>query len=176
MLLSLGSLSAEYDLASQQLLLEWIKGKVSDLVKLAAALALARLDRHDTASEAMRVLVDTLVEAGPVADLYLELPWADNGIVEDISHAFYDLGPRAASIAIPMLIEALGTATAHSSLRIVDALLYLAFNGERINTDFTSPTLTCEQRLVLTTITNSSSAWVIKIINKGEVLNERQAA
>jgi len=75
-----------------------------------------------------------------------------------------------------MLIEALGTATAHSSLRIVDALLHLAFNGERINTDITSPTLTSEQRLVLTTIANSSSAWVIQIINKGEVLNERQAA
>lgn len=176
MLLGLGALSAEYDLASQQLLLEVIKGEVSDLVKLAAALALARLDRHDTPAEAMRVLVNTLIEAGPVADLYLELPWADSGIVDDISHALYELGPRAAHIAIPMLIEALGTATAHSSLRIVDALLHLAFNGERINTDITSPTLTSEQKLVLTTITNSNSAWVIKIINKGEILNERQAA
>ncbi len=176
MLLSLGALSAQYDLASQQLLLEVLKGEANDLVKLAAALALARLDRHDTPPEAIRVLVDTLIETEPSADLYLELPWADNGIVEDISHAFYDLGPCAASIAIPMLIEALGTATAHSSLRIVDALLHLAFNGERINTDITSPTLTSEQRLVLTTIANSSSAWVIKIINKGEVLNERQAA
>jgi hypothetical protein len=176
MLLSLGALSAQYDLTSQQLLLEMLKGEASDLVKLAAALALARLDRHDTPPEAMRVLVDTLIETEPSAELYLELPWADNGIVEDISHAFYDLGPCAASIAIPMLIEALGTATAHSSLRIVDALLHLAFNGERINTDITSPTLTSEQRLVLTTIANSSSAWVIKIINKGEVLNERQAA
>ncbi len=176
MLLSLGALSARYDLASQQLLLEVLKGEANDLVKLAAALALARLDPHDTPPEAIRVLVDTLIETEPSADLYLELPWADNGIVEDISHAFYDLGPRAASIAIPMLIEALGTATAHSSLRIVDALLHLAFNGERINTDITSPTLTSEQRLVLTTIANSSSAWVIKIINKGEVLNERQAA
>ncbi len=176
MLLSLGALSAQYDLASQQLLLEVLKGEANDLVKLAAALALARLDRHDTPPEAIRVLVDTLIETEPIADLYLELPWADNGIVEDISHAFYDLGPCAASIAIPMLIEALGTATAHSSLRIVDALLHLAFNGERINTDITSPTLTSEQRLVLTTIANSSSAWVIQIINKGEVLNERQAA
>jgi len=176
MLLSLGALSAQYDPASQQLLLEVIKGEASDLVKLAAALALARLDRHNTPPEALRVLVDTLIETGPVADLYLELPWADNGIVEDISHAFYDLGPRAASIAIPMLIKALGTATAHRALRIVDALLHLAFNGERINTDTTSPTLTCEQRLVLTTITNSNSAWVIKIINKAEVHNERQAA
>jgi hypothetical protein len=176
MLLSLGALSAEYDLASQQLLLEVIKGEGSDLVKLAAALALARLDRHDTPPEAIRVLVDTLVETGPVADLYLELPWTDTCIVDDISRAFYDLGPRAASTAIPMLIEAFGTATAHSSLRIVDALLHLAFNGERINTDITASTLTSEQRLVLTTIANSNSAWVINIINKEKVLNKRQAA
>src|SRR5258708_1756844 len=176
MLLSLGALSARYDLASQQLLLEVIKGEASDLVKLAAALALARLDCYDTPPEAIRVLGDRLIETEPSADLYLELPWADNGIVEDISHAFYDLGPCAASIAIPMLIGALGTTTAHSSLRIVDALLHLAFNGERISTDITSPTLTSEQRLVLTTIANSNSAWVIKIINKGEVLNERQPA
>jgi hypothetical protein len=176
MLLSLGALTAQYDLTSRQLLLEMLKGEASDLVKLAAALALARLDRHDTPPEAIRVLVDTLIETEPSAELYLELPWADSGIVEDISHVIYDLGPCAASIAIPMLIEALGTATAHSSLRIVDALLHLAFNGERISTDITSPTLTSEQRLVLTTIANSSSAWVIKIINKGQVLNERQAA
>ncbi len=176
MLLSLGALSAEYDLASQQLLLEVLKGEGSDLVKLAAALALARLDRHDTPPEAIRVLVDTLVETGPVADLYLELPWTDTCIVDDITRAFYDLGPRAASAAIPMLIEAFGTATAHSLLRIVDALLHLAFNGERINTDITAPTLTSEQRLVLTTITNSNSAWVINIINKGKALNKRQAA
>ena len=176
MLLSLGALSAEYDLTSQQLLLEVLKGKGSDLVKLAAALALARLDRHDTPPEAMRVLVDTLIETGPVADLYLELPWTDTCIVDDISHAFYDFGPRAASTAIPMLIEAFSTATSHSLLRIVDVLLHLAFNGERINTDITAPTLTPEQRLVLTTITNSNSAWVINIINKGKVLNKRQAA
>ena len=176
MLLSLGALSAQYDLASQQLLLEVLKGEASDLVKLSAALALARLDRHDTPPEAIRVLVDTLIETGPVADLYLELPWTDSCIVDDISHAFYDLGPRAASIAIPMLIEAFSTATAHSALRIVDVLLHLAFNGERINTDITAPTLTSEQRLVLTTIANSNSAWVINIINKGKALNKRQAA
>ncbi len=176
MLLSLGALTAEYDLASQQLLLGVLKGEVSDLVKLAAALALARLDRHDTPPAAMRVLVDTLVETGPVADLYLELPWANSGIVDDISHVFYDLGPHAAGIAIPMLIEAFGTATSHSSLRIVDALLHLAFKGERINTDITAPTLTSEQRLVLSTIANSNSSWIINIIDKGAVFNERQAA
>jgi hypothetical protein len=174
MLLSLGALSAEYDLTSQQLLLEVLKGEGSDLVKVAAALALARLDRHDTAPEAIRVLVDTLVETGPVAELYLELPWTDTCIVDDISHAFYDLGPCAARTAIPMLIEAFSTATSHSLLRIVDVLLHLAFNGERINTD--APTLTPDQRLVLTTIANSNSAWVINIINKGKVLNKRQAA
>jgi len=176
MLLSLGALTAEYDLASQQMLLEVLKGEASDLVKLAAALALARLDRHDIPPAAMRVLVDTLVETEPVADLYLELPWAGTSIVDDISHIFYDLGPRAASVAIPMLIEACTTATSHSSLRIVDVLLHLAFKGERINTDITAPTLTSEQRLVLTIIANSNSAWIINIINKGEALNERQAA
>src|SRR5215469_12725733 len=176
MLLSLGALSAEYDLTSQQLLLEVLKGEGSDLVKLAAALALARLDRHDTPAEAIRVLVDTLVETGAVADLYLELPWTDSCLVDDISNTFYGLGPQAGSAAIPMLIEAFGTATSHSLLGIADVLLHLAFKGERINTDITAPTLTSEQRLVLTTIANSSSAWVINIINKGKVLSKRQAA
>jgi hypothetical protein len=145
-------------------------------VKLAAALALARLDRHDTPPVAMHVLVDTLVETGPVADLYLELPWANSSIVDDIGHVFYDLGPRAASTAIPMLIEAFSTATSQSSLRIVDALLHLAFNGQHINTNITAPTLTSEQRLVLTTIANSNCAWIISIIDKGAVFNECQAA
>jgi len=176
MLLSLGTLSAEYDLTSQQLLLEALKGEGSDLVKLAAALALARLNRHDMPAEAVRVLVDTLVKTGPVADLYLELPWTDSCLVDDISNAFYGLGPQAGSAAIPMLIEAFGTATSHSLLGIADVLLHLAFKGERINTDITAPTLTSEQRLVLTTIANSSSAWVINIINKGKVLSKRQAA
>jgi hypothetical protein len=176
MLLSLGALTAEYDPASQQLLLEVLEGDASDLVKLAAALALARLDCHDTPPAALRVLVDTFVETGPVMDRYLELPWANSDIVDDISHVFYGLGPRAAGIAIPMLIEAFSTATSHNSLRIVDALLHLAFKGEHINTDITAPTLTSEQRLILTIIANSDSAWIINIINKGGVLNERQAA
>lgn len=147
------------------LLSEVIQGEASDLIKLTASMALARLARDNTPAEAVRVLVDTLIEPAATEDLYIELPWVSTDVVGDTSSVLYALGPCAAHIAIPMLIEALRTAASHSSLRVVDALLYLAFNGERVNTDVTGQTLTEEQRLVLTTIANSSSAWVLNIIN-----------
>ncbi len=153
---------AEDDPLCQQLLAEILKQQTSPLVTLAAAMALARLAKDNTPPEAIRVLVETIVEPGPTKDLYAELPWANTDIVGDTSNILYTLGPNAARIAIPMLVEALGTAGAHSSLRVVDALLHVAFNGEPVNAD---KKLTDEQGMVLRTIANSNCAWVMDIIN-----------
>ncbi len=167
MLLSLGAL-ADCNSTSQQLLAEITEGQPDALVKLAAAMALARLVKDNTPPEAVHVLVRTIVEPESTKDTYAELPWANTDVVGDTSHVLYALGPQAAHIAIPILIEALKTANRHSSLSIVDALLHVAFNGERINTDLTAQTLTDEQRLVLSTIANSDCAWVMDIMNKGK--------
>ncbi len=153
---------AEDDPLCQQLLAEILKQQTSPLVTLAAAMALARLAKDNTPPEAIRVLVETIVEPGPTKDLYAELPWANTDIVGDTSNILYTLGPNAARIAIPMLVEALGTAGAHSSLRVVDALLHVAFNGEPVNAN---KKLTDEQGMVLRTIANSNCAWVMDIIN-----------
>lgn len=168
--LSLGTLAA-YDSVCQKLLTEVIQGEASDLVKLAASIALARLAKNNTPPQAVRVLVNTLIEPESTAELYSELPWSAADIIGDTSNVLYTLGPHAAHIAIPILIEALTAATPHSSLRVVDALLHLAFNGERVYTDITAQILTDEQRLVLTTIANSDSAWVLNIINMAPQAN-----
>ena len=152
----------------QQLLTEVTKQQTSALIKLAASMALARLAKESTPPEALHVLVDTIVEPESIKDRYVELPWANMGVVGDTSRILYALGPRAARVAIPILIEALRTANTPDSMRVVDALLHLAFNGERVHTDITAPILTDEQRLVLTTIANSHCAWVIDIINIGK--------
>jgi len=152
----------------QQLLTEITNQQTTSLVKLAASMALARLTKENTPPEALHVLVDTIVEPESIKDRYVELPWAKMDIVGDTSRILYALGPRAGRIASPILIEALRTANTPNSLRVVDALLHLAFNGELVNTDITAQTLTDEQRLVLTAIANSDCAWVIDIINIGK--------
>jgi hypothetical protein len=170
MLLCLGAVaeSAEFHgklSISQQLLTEVTKQQTSTLVKLATSMALARLAKENTPPEALHVLIDTIVEPESIKDRYAELPWANMDVVGDTSRILYALGPHAAHIAIPILIEALRTANAPDSLRVVDALLHVAFSGELVNTDITAPILTDEQRLVLTAIANSHCAWVINIIN-----------
>lgn len=167
MLLCLGAV-AENNAACQRLLTEMIKDQPSALVKLAASMALARLAKENTPAEALHVLVDTIIEPEPIKGTYAELPWANTDVVGDISRILYALGPSAARIVLPILIEALKTTNPHSSLRVVDALLHLAFNGEPVHIDFTDQALTNEQRLVLTTISNSDCAWVINIMNRGK--------
>jgi len=167
MLLCLGAV-AEYNAARQCLLTEMIKVQTSTLIKLAASMALARLTKENTPPEALHVLVDTIVEPESIKDKYVELPWANMDVVGDTSRSLYALGPRAGRIAIPILTEALRTANAPNALRVADALLHVAFNGELVNTDITAQTLTDEQRLVLTAIANSDCAWVIDIINIGK--------
>ncbi len=173
MLLCLGTVaeSAEFHgkpPICQQLLTEITNQQTTSLVKLAASMALARLAKENTPPEALHVLVDTIVEPESIKDRYVELPWANMDVVGDTSRILYALGSRATRIAIPILIEALRTANTQSTLRVVDALLHVAFNGERVNTDITAPILTDEQRLVLTTIANSDCAWIIDIINIGK--------
>ncbi len=173
MLLCLGAVaeSAEFHgklSISQQLLTEITNQQTTSLVKLAASMALTRLAKENTPPEALHMLVDTIVEPESIKDRYAELPWANMDVVGDTSRILYALGSRATRIAIPILIEALRTANTQSTLRVVDALLHIAFNGERVNTDITAPILTDEQRLVLTTIANSDCAWIIDIINIGK--------
>jgi len=167
MLLCLGALG-ELSKCRPLLLAEIAQEQSRSLVKLAAAMALAWLAKDNTPAEAIRVLVDTILEPELTEDLYNELPWADADIVGDSSHILYTLGPGRSGIAIPMLIDALQTTNPDSSLRVVDALLHLAFNGKPINTDLATQILTEEQRLVLTTIANSNCAWVIDILNIGK--------
>jgi len=152
----------------QQLLTEIKQEQATPLVKLAAAMALARLSRDNIPAEAIHVLIDSIVEPESTKDLYIELPWAETDVVGDACYILYTLGSRPAQLAVPILIEALETTNPHSSLRVVDALLHLAFNGKLVNADLTIQTLTPEQRLVLTTIANSNCAWVIDILNIGK--------
>jgi len=152
----------------QQLLTEITNQQTTSLVKLAASMALARLTKENTPPEALHVLVDTIVEPESIKDKYVELPWANMDVVGDTSRSLYALGPGAGRIAIPILTEALRTANAPNALRVADALLHVAFNGELVNTDITAQALTDEQRLVLTAIANSDCAWVIDIINIGK--------
>jgi hypothetical protein len=166
-LLCLGALG-ELSKCRQLLLTEIAQEQSSPLVKLAAAMALAWLAKDNTPAEAVRIFVDTILEPELTEDLYNELPWADANVIGDTSHILFALGSGRAGIAIPMLIAAHQTTNPHSSLRVVDALLHLAFNGKPVNADLTDQTLTEEQRLVLTTIANSNCAWVIDILTIGK--------
>jgi hypothetical protein len=167
MLLCLGALG-ELLKCRQLLLTEITQEQSSPLVKLAAAMALAWLAKDTIPVEAVNVLVETIVEPELTEDLYNELPWAEANVAGDTCQILYTLGPRSANIAVPMLIDTLKTTNLHSSLRVVDALLHLAFNGKPIDADLTAQTLTGEQRLVLATIANTNCGWVIDILNIGK--------
>lgn len=166
MLLCLGALGEAS--INQQLLTEVTQEQANPLVKLTAAMALARLAQDNTPPEAIHVLVDTIIEPALTNGLYNELPWAETDVVGDTCSSLYALGPGPTHIAIPLLLEALETTHTHSSLRVVDALLHVAFNGAQVHSGLMAQTLNDEQRLILHAIAKSDCAWLIDILNVGK--------
>jgi len=154
MILSLEDL-VENESEYLQLFEDIVRSKEAGLVRLAAAMALARQAKDKTPAASMKVLVDAIARPELIADLYDELPWANGSIVADASATLRNLKPSMAKFAIPVLIKALATVGVYSALSVTQTLLYLAFDGKNI----TFQDLTSEQKMVLKAIANNNTVW-----------------
>ncbi len=137
-----------------------LQAREAPLVRLVAAMALARLLRAHTPARALHLLVRFLADPQLVASDYDTLPWARNSLVSDISEVLRLLPPAALQFAIPTLLEALAGASLYSSLSLVRTLHYLAFSAEpdALNT---SHSLDSEQQQILAALRTSLAAWHI---------------
>ncbi|HMA37914.1 MAG TPA: HEAT repeat domain-containing protein [Chloroflexia bacterium] len=155
--------------AMVQFFVDRLASEDRSLVRLAAAMALARLAGTQTPRAAVNVLVQTIANPAPLAALYQELPWANGDVVGDTSLFLARAGAPAAGHAIPILIQALEQVSAFSALHIAEALLALTFADPPWNQDATAQDLTAVQRQVLTGIGVSSNAWRFNV-NMSEIL------
>jgi hypothetical protein len=127
------------------------------LVRSSAARALVWLMGERAPEAAVRTLLGTLADPGPIREAYRQLPWSDSDVVGDTGLTLALLGQRVADRALPLLAGSLDSVDGLSALNVVQALLVLAFpeRGAQVNPE----DLTREQRLVLTAIVKSKMAW-----------------
>lgn len=102
------------------------------LVRLVIAITLVRLLGNQAPTQAVKLLVDTLVVAGSeeskLAKKYAELPCADEAVAGEIAGSLCQLEPKlAAEIAVPALCTALHTTDGFTALTLISALVYLTF-------------------------------------------------
>ncbi|HEU5384106.1 MAG TPA: HEAT repeat domain-containing protein [Ktedonobacteraceae bacterium] len=110
LLFSLGALLARREEASPsawQLLAKTLDEGQTDLVRLAAAMALARTRRPEIPASAYEFLLDKIQYPDPLDDLYDELPWAESRLVFDVIRHFYTLPSSFFPCLLPRLMQVL---------------------------------------------------------------------
>jgi len=139
----------------------------TDLVRLAAAMALLRAGRPDVPHRAIDVLVETIMHLDMVQDAYEELPWAESRLVFDAIRCLCSLPPSAHSLVVPQLIRVLEylesegeqTLKGYIAKDIAEVLLDFVFGDIRFGEQVPVEDLTDEQRTVVTAIVHSDAVW-----------------
>ncbi len=133
----------------------------SRVVRVAAAISMARFARERTPEAAVRQLMEAIADPGPIDDVYLQLPWTDEeSVVAAVSGALGRLGVLSAGATVPRMLDALDRlrGSDSGSIKIVGAILSLVFT-ERKEPRRASE-LTEFQRKVLRRLVRSDPAWV----------------
>ncbi len=137
--------------------------------RLAAAMALAVVDRERMPPEAVDALVGAIVDPAGLADLHRESPWAQATVAADASSHLSVLGPEAAATILPVLIEAMRRVDSYSALVLTPALLMVAFREGQVPRDSRAASLAPLQRSALTALYGNEAAWKINV-NMAEIL------
>ena len=133
----------------------------SRVVRVAAAISLARVAGERTPEAAVTQLMEAIADPGPIDETYLQLPWSDDeSVVAAVTSALGRLGAASAETTVPRMLDALGRLPHHDSggITMVGAILSLVFD-ERQNPRHASE-LTEFQRDVLRRLARCNPAWV----------------
>lgn len=144
----------------------------TDLVRLAAAMALVWTRRPAVPPSAYDLLLPRIQYPDPLDDLYTELPWAESRLVFDVIRSFYALPSSVSVRLVPSLIQVLesldqreerGEFKLHGMIagELADLLLRLAFDANE-----SSPTKTWRrtdlsdmQTTLLYALLQSDAVW-----------------
>ncbi len=80
-------------------------------VRIAAAIALARIAGQRTPEAAVDRLMEAIADPGPIDEVYLQIPWSDGeSVVAAVTAALARLGASAAKTTVPRMLDAPGSA------------------------------------------------------------------
>ncbi len=162
LLLCMGLLATDRSQEYTQYFYDMVKAQQEqDLVRLAAAMALVRLEKENTPADVIQRLVEAITHPEEIEETYSTLPWNESGLVADICVVLCHLEPAAASIALSPCLEALKKADAFSALSLTRTLLYFVFGRHPFLKGKTARDLTDAQRTVLTMLVACDQAWTI---------------
>jgi len=131
-------------------------GDFDPCVRLAAAMALARVLQENTPAGTVEMLVDFMSALDPkLPAFYTRLPWAENHLFGDLSLVFCQLGPAYSNVVVPDLVRVIDRVDRFSALDIAYTLLYLTFGFERREGNFTT-----HQIMALEAIAGSGLLWL----------------
>ena len=112
LLFTLGTLLARQEEASPKawhLLEQGLDGGQTDLVRLAAAMALVWTRRPEIPPGAYDFLLERIQYPDPLDGLYTELPWAESRLVFDVIRSFYVTPASSSARLVPRLIQVLSS-------------------------------------------------------------------
>jgi hypothetical protein len=131
------------------------------LVRVAAALSLARIAGERTPNAAVTQLMEAIADPGPIDEAYLQLPWSDGeSVVAVVTSALGRLGAASAETTVPRMLDALRRLPRRDtgSIRMVGAILSLVFDQRKEPRQASE--LTEFQQDVLRRLAHCDPAWV----------------
>ncbi len=131
------------------------------LLKVAAAMVLAKRMREATPVEALDELL--LVGEHPefVQEEFRHVPWVVGDIMTTLSYIFRLMGLAIAPRVIPLLTRALAHVDGFYAMTFVSNLLYFTCAGKPVEKGISCDMLTQTQRMVLHALVESDQVWEI---------------
>ncbi len=175
LLFSLGALLAQQEEAfpsAWQWLAKTPDAGQTDLVRLAAAMAMARTHKAEIPASAYEFLLERIQYPDPLDDLYDELPWAESRLVFDVIRSFYALPSSLYPRLLPRLrlvLESLDQREERGEFKLngiiagelADLLITLAFDANESSSlkAWMRKDLTDLQEALLFAILQSDAVW-----------------
>jgi hypothetical protein len=138
------------------------------IVRVCSGMAMAEIAGTDTPLRVVHLLVHVMQHASLIDEDYEQLTWSEGDVISDICKSLMHIGYDRLHPLIPAITESLRRVDFYSAMDCVDALLYIVFDGQPIQS---AESLTRHQRLVLQTILDSPSIWRIKLNDGQTMLN-----
>ncbi len=127
-------------------------------VCIAAAMGLARVMPEHMPGEGLELLIEGTVNPGNAKDIFKKFPWDDSDVQTYCCELLALTGKKSKKV-LPALIKAMDDVTPYESWAVVNAILYLVFDGKAPGKNITAEDLSKEQKEALGAIAKSKNFW-----------------
>ncbi|HEX7767634.1 MAG TPA: hypothetical protein VF443_13035, partial [Nitrospira sp.] len=174
LLLAVGNLCANQENVSAPawaLLVQALDTGPTDLVQVAAALALVKTGRLELPARTYDLLLPHIRHPDPLNEVYEELPWAEQRLALQVIRGLYSLPLSHDAELLPRLMHVLESLAQREETgelgvkkliasRLVDLIITLAFRGQKRGEAISAEQLPSLQQTMLHALVNCDIVWL----------------